>query len=189
VVPAILDGRSPVSVALVGAMAIMLASLYLTHGVGRKATAAVLGTALALGLTAVLTVTFVEVASLTGLSSEEALSVSFQAGGLSLRGLLLAGIIIGGLGVLDDVTMSQASLVFELRRADPTAGFGELVRGALTVGRDHIAATVNTLFLAYAGAALPCWCCSPPAAAPSARSPPPRRWLLRSSGPYAARSA
>ena len=161
----------------------------MTHGVGRKATAAVLGTALALGLTAALTVTFVEVASLTGLSSEEALSVSFQAGGLSLRGLLLAGIIIGGLGVLDDVTMSQASLVFELRRADPTAGFGELVRGALTVGRDHIAATVNTLFLAYAGAALPCWCCSPSAAAPSARSPPPRRWLLRSSGPYAARSA
>ena len=155
VVPAIMDGQNPISVALVGAMAIMLASLYLTHGVSRKATAAVVGTALALGLTAALTVTFVEVTSLTGLGSEETLSASFQAGGLSLRGLLLAGIIIGGLGVLDDVTMSQASLVFELRRANLTAGFGELVRGALTVGRDHIAATVNTLFLAYAGAALP----------------------------------
>jgi hypothetical protein len=93
--------------------------------------------------------------SLTGLASEDALNASFQAGGLSLRGLLLAGIILGGLGVLDDVTMSQASLVFELRRADPTAGFGRLVTGALAVGRDHIAATVNTLFLAYAGASLP----------------------------------
>jgi uncharacterized membrane protein len=155
VVPAIMDGQSPVSVAVIGAMAIMLASLYLSHGVSRKATAAVVGTALALGLTAALTATFVEVTSLTGLGSEEALAASFQAGGLSLRGLLLAGIIIGGLGVLDDVTISQASLVFELRRANPAAGFGELVRGALAVGRDHIAATVNTLFLAYAGAALP----------------------------------
>jgi uncharacterized membrane protein len=155
VVPAILDGQSPVTVALVGAMAIMLVSLYMTHGVSRKATAAVVGTALALGLTAALTAGFVTATALTGLGSEEALSASFQAGGLSLRGLLLAGIIIGGLGVLDDVTISQASLVFELRRADPAAGFGELVRGALVVGRDHIGATVNTLFLAYAGAALP----------------------------------
>jgi uncharacterized membrane protein len=155
VVPAILRGRSPVPVALVGAMAIMLASLYLAHGTGRKTTAAVAGTALALGLTAALTAGFVELAALTGLASEEALNASFQLGGISLRGLLLAGIIIGGLGVLDDVTVSQASVVFELRRADPAAGFGELVRGALTVGRDHVSASVNTLFLAYAGASLP----------------------------------
>ena len=155
IVPAILRGHSPVLVALVGAMAIMLASLYLSHGFGRKTTAAVIGTALALGLTAVLTAGFVAATSLTGLASEDAQNASFQVGGLSLRGLLLAAIIIGGLGVLDDVTVSQASLVFQLRRADPAAGFGELVRGALTVGRDHIAATVNTLFLAYAGASLP----------------------------------
>jgi uncharacterized membrane protein len=155
VVPAILRGQSPVPVALVGAMAIMLVSLYLSTGLGRKTTAAVVGTALALGLTAALTAGFVELASLTGLASEDALNASFQVGGISLRGLLLAGIILGGLGVLDDVTVSQASLVFELRRADPAAGFGELVRGALVVGRDHVAATVNTLFLAYAGASLP----------------------------------
>jgi YibE/F-like protein len=133
----------------------MLVSLYLSHGIGRKTTAAVVGTGLALVLTAALTAGFVAATSLTGLASENALDASFQAGGLSLRGLLLAGIIIGGLGVLDDVTMSQASLVFQLRRADPTAGFGKLVTGALAVGRDHIAATVNTLFLAYAGASLP----------------------------------
>jgi uncharacterized membrane protein len=155
IVPAILRGHSPVPVALVGAMAIMLATLYLSHGVGRKTTAAVVGTALALALTAALTAGFVAATSLTGLASEEAQNASFQVGGLSLRGLLLAAIIIGGLGVLDDVTVSQASLVFALRRADPAAGFGELVRSALVVGRDHIAATVNTLFLAYAGASLP----------------------------------
>jgi uncharacterized membrane protein len=155
VVPAILRGHSPVAVALVGAMAIMLISLYLSHGIGRKTTAAVVGTGVALVLTAALTAGFVAATSLTGLASEDALNASFQAGGLSFRGLLLAGIIIGGLGVLDDVTMSQASLVFQLRRADPTASFGKLVTGALAVGRDHIAATVNTLFLAYAGASLP----------------------------------
>jgi len=155
VVPAILRGHSPVAVAVTGAMAIMLISLYLSHGVGPKTTAAVVGTALALGLTAVLAIGFVGAASLTGLASEEALSANFAVGGLSLRGLLLAGIIIGGLGVLDDVTMSQASLVAELHHANPTAGLAALVARALRVGRDHIAATVNTLFLAYAGAALP----------------------------------
>jgi uncharacterized membrane protein len=155
VVPAILRGRSPVPVALVGAMAIMLVSLYLAHGPGRMTTAAVVGTALALGLTAALSAAFVAAAALTGLASEDALNASFAVGGLSLRGLLLAGIILGGLGVLDDVTVSQASLVFELRRADPAAGFGELVGSALAVGRDHVAATVNTLFLAYVGASLP----------------------------------
>jgi uncharacterized membrane protein len=155
VIPAILHGRSPVLVAVTGAMAIMLVSLSLAHGLGRKTTAAVIGTALALGLTAALAIAFVGAASLTGLASEEALSANFAVGGLSLRGLLLAGIIIGGLGVLDDVTMSQASLVTELHQANPSAGFAALVTGALRVGRDHIAATVNTLFLAYAGAALP----------------------------------
>ena len=155
VVPAILRGHSPVAVAVTGAMAIMLVSLYLSHGIGPKTTAAVVGTALALGLTAALSIAFVAAASLTGLASQEAQFASFAVGGLSLRGLLLAGIIIGGLGVLDDVTMSQASLVTELHQANPTAGMAALVAGALRVGRDHIAATVNTLFLAYAGAALP----------------------------------
>jgi uncharacterized membrane protein len=155
VVPAILRGHSPVMVAVTGAMAIMLVSLYLSHGTGPKTTAAVVGTALALGLTAALTIAFVAATSLTGLASEEAQQANFAVGGLSLRGLLLAGILIGGLGVLDDVTMSQASLVTELHQANPTAGLATLVGSALRVGRDHIAATVNTLFLAYAGAALP----------------------------------
>jgi len=155
IVPAILDGRNPIAVALVGSLAIMIVSLYLSHGLARKTTAALVGTALALGLTGALAVVFARAASLTGLASEDALNANFQVGGLSLRGLLLAGIIIGGLGVLDDVTMSQASLVFALRRANPTAAMTRLMGASLTVGRDHIAATVNTLFLAYAGASLP----------------------------------
>lgn len=155
ILPAILDGRDPVAVALVGAMAIMVTTLYLAHGTSRKTTAAVVGTALALLLTGALAAVFVSAASITGFTNEEARLANIEVGGLSLRGLLLAGIIIGGLGVLDDVTMSQSSTVFELHRANPRTGLMGLFRGALRVGRDHIAATVNTLFLAYAGASLP----------------------------------
>lgn len=154
-IPALLDGRSPLTVAVVGALLIMLTTLYLSHGFNAKTTAAVVGTSLALVVTGALAVGFVELANITGFSSDEARMANVQVGGISLRGLLLAGIVIGGLGVLDDVTMAQSSTVFQLRRANPAAGFGELTRGALAVGRDHIAATVNTLFLAYAGASLP----------------------------------
>jgi uncharacterized membrane protein len=155
IVPAILAGRSPVAVALVGSSLIMVITLYLSHGWSQKTTAAVVGTAAALVVTAGLAAVFVAAASLTGLANEDARMANLQVGGLSLRGLLLAGMIIGGLGVLDDVTMSQSSTVFALRRANPAASFTELVRNALSVGHDHIAATVNTLFLAYAGASLP----------------------------------
>ncbi len=154
-VPSILAGQDPVAVALVAGVAIMIATLYLSHGPSPKTTAAVVGTALALALTVGLAWVVVQVASLTGLSSEEARLVNLEVGGVSFRGLLLAGIVLGGLGVLDDVTTSQASIVFELARADPRASFGRLTAGALAVGRDHVAATVNTLFLAYVGAALP----------------------------------
>ena len=155
IVPAVLDGRSPLAVAVVGSLLIMIATLYLSHGFSPKTTAAVVGTSLALLVTGLLAVAFVSATNLTGFASEEARLASLEVGGLSLRGLLLAGIIIGGLGVLDDVTMSQASTVFQLRKANPALRVPALVRSALSVGRDHIAATVNTLFLAYAGAALP----------------------------------
>lgn len=155
VVPALLAGRDPVAVALSAAVVIMVITLYLTHGVQAKTTAAVLGTLLALALTVGLSWAFIEFASLTGMADEEARLASVSVGGLSLRGLLLAGIIIGALGVLDDVTMAQSSTVFELRRADPDTDFGGLFGGAMAVGRDHVAATINTLFLAYAGASLP----------------------------------
>jgi uncharacterized membrane protein len=155
IVPAILDGRSPVAVALAGSLAIMIVTLYLSHGLGPKTSAAVVGTVGALLLTVGLATLFTSAATLTGFTSEDARLANFSVGGLSLRGLLLAGIIIGGLGVLDDVTMSQSSTVFALRRANPSMPFVRLFAEGLSVGRDHIAATVNTLFLAYAGAALP----------------------------------
>ncbi len=155
IIPAILGGENPVTVALAGALAVMLVTLYLSHGVSAKTSAAVVGTAGALLLTVALAWGFTEAATLTGFTSEDARLANFEVGGLSLRGLLLAGIIIGGLGVLDDVTMSQASTVFALRRANPGLPFSRLFAEGLSVGRDHVAATVNTLFLAYAGAALP----------------------------------
>jgi uncharacterized membrane protein len=155
VVPAILEGESPTLVALFGALAIMLVTLPLAHGVGPKTIAAALGTTASLVLTLVLARVFVGLTHLSGISSEEALWLRATQGELSLQGLLLAGMVIGALGVLDDLTVSQSSTVLALRRANPKLGFGELFRSALTVGHDHIAATVNTLVLAYAGASLP----------------------------------
>jgi len=155
IVPAILTGRSPLLVASVGALAVMLVTIPLAHGVGPKSIAAILGTAASLLLTVFLAVTFTDLAHLTGLSSEEATILQANDAGVSLRGLVLAGMVIGALGVLDDMTISQASTVMALRAADPGQRFHELFRRGLRVGRDHVSATVNTLVLAYVGASLP----------------------------------
>jgi uncharacterized membrane protein len=154
--PALLDGHPLVLTALVGALAVMIVTIVLSHGVGLKSLAAMLGTAGALLLTTLLAVIAVRGADVTGLSSDQAaLLLAGVEGGLSLQGLVVAGMVIGALGVLDDVTVSQASTVLALRRANAALGFGRLLREALAVGRDHLGATVNTLVLAYAGAALP----------------------------------
>ncbi len=159
VVPAILAGEPPLLVAVVGALAVMFVTLALAHGVGATSVAAAAGASCTLLVTAGLALLFVELARITGFSSEEATlltaGVTGADGPLSLSGLVLAGIVVGALGVLDDVTVSQASVVLALRRADPAAGFRRLFASALTVGRDHLSATVNTLVLAYVGAALP----------------------------------
>lgn len=154
IVPAILAGSSPPLVAVIGGMAVVLTNLYLAHGFHPKTTAAVLGTAAALVVTAALGLVFVEQTQLTGFSSEEALLAQTSIQGLDLQGLVLAGLIVGALGVLDDVTITQAATVFELRGSNPSLDARELVRRAMVVGRDHIASTVNTLVLAYAGASL-----------------------------------
>lgn len=154
IVPAIGEGESPVAVAIVGSLAVMLITITLAHGVGVKSLAAILGTGASLLLVAVLALVFTELAHLTGLSSEYAVTLSYGLG-VSLEGLLLAGMVVGTLGVLDDVTISQASTVMALRAANPALGFGSLYRRAIEVGRDHVSAAVNTLVLAYAGAALP----------------------------------
>ena len=154
-VPAILDGKSPLAVAVVGSFAVMLTTIALAHGTGAKSLAAMIGTALSLVLTIALAVLFVDLTHLTGLSSEESLFLQTSETGLSLDGLLLAGMVVAALGVLDDVTISQSSTVLALRGANPRQGFRELFGRAMSVGRDHVSATVNTLVLAYVGASLP----------------------------------
>ncbi len=155
VAPAILDGASPVTVALVGALTIMFLTIPLAHGLGPKTVAACLGTGVSLLLVLGLADAFTRLAHLTGLSSDEAIFLRASGGDVSIRGLLLAGMVIGALGVLDDLTVTQASIVLALRRANPELGLGRLFASAVSVGRDHIAATVNTLVLAYVGASLP----------------------------------
>lgn len=156
IVPAILAGRPPLLVAVVGGMAVMLITMSVTHGPGLKSGAAILATTAALVLTALLAAAAVEVAQITGLASEESRLLSAGAtSSLSLRGLVIAGIIIGALGVLDDVTISQASTVLALKRVNPSLDFRQLFVAGLQVGRDHLGATINTLVLAYVGAALP----------------------------------
>jgi len=155
VLPAILQGSSPVAVAIVGSAVIMTVALFMSHGINVRTASALLGTLVSLGLTGILALVFVGATQLTGLASEEAVYLQVSAERINLQGLILAGIIIGSLGVLDDVTVTQASAVWELRKANRSWGFSELYRPAVRIGRDHIASTVNTLVLAYAGASLP----------------------------------
>ncbi|HEU5127854.1 MAG TPA: YibE/F family protein [Glycomyces sp.] len=154
VVPAVLDGRSPMAVAIVGSAAIMLVSLYLAHGWNRTTTVAVLGTLASLVLTGVLAQGAVHLAHLNGVLDEETTSLAMQYP-IDMSGLLLAGILIGALGVIDDVTVSQAATVDEVAKANPKWGRKRLFRSGMRVGRDHLTSVVNTLVLAYAGASLP----------------------------------
>ncbi|WP_241661115.1 YibE/F family protein [Thermomonospora catenispora] len=153
-IPAILEGRPPLLVAIVGSAAIMLAVLYLTHGVTMATSIAVVGTLASLALTGVLASAAIGLTHLSGLADESSLNLGLSYD-LNLQGLLLAGIIIGSLGVLDDITITQAATVGELARANPAYGFGRLYRAAARVGRAHIASVINTIILAYAGSSLP----------------------------------
>jgi uncharacterized membrane protein len=155
VFPALLDGQPPLAVALVGSAVIALAALYLAHGVNDTTTVALLGTFGALALTGLLAALFTSAADITGVASEDQIFLLVSAEGIDVRGLVLAGIVLGSLGVLDDVTVTQVSAVARLREANPDYGVRELYRTGVRIGRDHIASTVNTLVLAYAGAALP----------------------------------
>ena len=155
VLPALLAGENALLVALVGSATVMFVVLYLAHGVRVQTSIAVLGTLASLLLTVLLAEVFVRASALTGLGSDETSLISATVGTVDLRGLLLAGIVIGSLGVLDDVTVTQSSAVWELHVANPAASPLELYRAGIRIGRDHIASTVNTLVLAYVGASLP----------------------------------
>jgi uncharacterized membrane protein len=155
--PALLAGESPVLVAVVSASAIMFVVLFTTHGLSLRTSTALAGTLVGIGLTAVLSVFSVGYAQLTGIADETGGMVSTFAAGLDFQGLLVCGVILAGLGVLNDVTITQASSVWELRAASTSSS--EMSRrrlfvSAMRIGRDHIASTIYTIAFAYAGASL-----------------------------------
>lgn len=153
--PSLLDGNNAVAVALVAASVIAFIALYLAHGYNTATTVALLSTFAALLITGVLSWIFVRLGQFTGFTDEGTQFLTALSVPIDPRGILLAGIVIGSLGVLDDVTVTQVSAVAELRSAQPDLPTPQLYRQALRIGRDHISSTVNTLFLAYAGASLP----------------------------------
>src|SRR5690606_12097720 len=153
--PALLDGKPAIPVALVSGSLILYAVLYLAHGVNLRTSSALLGTLTSMVLAAVLSWLAIEMTRLTGLSEEQNTNVATYIQHVSITGLLLAGFIIGSLGVLNDVTITQASAAFELAELDKEASRREVFAAAMRVGRDHIASTVYTLVLAYAGGSLP----------------------------------
>ncbi|MEW2510198.1 YibE/F family protein [Streptomyces sp. NPDC046870] len=155
ILPAILEGANPLLVAVVGSSAIMLIALYMCHGLSARTSVAVLGTLISLCLIGVLGSLFIGWAALTGNTDDSTGLIHGLYPSIDMSGLLLAGVIIGSLGVLDDVTVTQTSAVWELHEANPSMGWRGLYRAGIRIGRDHIASVVNTLVLAYAGAALP----------------------------------
>ncbi|WP_185992776.1 YibE/F family protein [Streptomyces sp. 130] len=155
ILPAVLQGANPLLVAVVGAGAIMLIALYICHGPTARTSVAVIGTLISLLLIGLLGSLFIGWASLSGNTDDSTGLIHGLYPHIDMSGLLLAGVIIGSLGVLDDVTVTQTSAVWELRRANPAMSAKQLYRAGIRIGRDHIASVVNTLVLAYAGAALP----------------------------------
>jgi uncharacterized membrane protein len=156
IIPNILAGEDPLVVSIIGSVLLLGVTLYLTYGWNLKTHAAVVSMIFVLLITGTLATLFVFFTRLTGSGDENALFLLQMLNTqINLRGLLLGGMIIGALGVLDDLVTTQASAVFELHHANEALGFRELFRAAMRIGQDHVAATVNTLVLAYAGAALP----------------------------------
>ncbi|MBW0106820.1 YibE/F family protein, partial [Pseudonocardia sp. KRD291] len=156
VLPSILGGNDPLAVAVTGACLIMFVVLYLSHGFSARTSCAVLGTLVSLALIGLLGSVFSAATRLTGLDDTTANLIGTLGNvPIDARGLVLAGLVIGALGVLDDVTVTQASAVWELRDANPSMGPGQLFAAGMRIGRDHVSSAVNTLVLAYAGAALP----------------------------------
>ncbi|WP_246833612.1 YibE/F family protein [Williamsia sp. 1138] len=152
--PAMLDGKSPVAVAIVSSAAILFVVIYLAHGVSLRTSAALLGTLVSLLLAGFLSWLSIETMNITGLGQDQTTNLQIYNNAISVDGILLAGFIIGALGVLNDVTITQASAVFELSAADGGDRL-QTFTAAMRVGRDHIASTVYTLVFAYAGSTLP----------------------------------
>jgi uncharacterized membrane protein len=155
VVPLIARGANPLLVTFAGAFGILLLSIYFVHGVGRKTTAALLGTSLAVVVSLGLAALFTRWMGFTGLTSEEAFLARFALQNLDLVSLYLAGVVVGALGALNDVTVTQASVIQALALANPRYSLRELYQRGMAVGFDHIGSLVNTLVLAYSAGSLP----------------------------------
>lgn len=156
IIPHILVGEDPLTVSIIGSIILLGVTLYLTYGWTLKTHSAVISMILVLLLTGALSALFVLFTKLNGTGDENVMFLmQLMETPINLRGLLLGGMIIGALGVLDDLVTTQASAVFELHHANPNFKFRDLFNSAMRIGQDHVAATVNTLVLAYAGASLP----------------------------------
>lgn len=155
VVAQIIQGGDPLLISFIGGLLIATVSIYLAHGISRNTTIAVIGTVATLFITIVFSYIFVITSDLLGNGSEEAVFAATYIEGINLQGLLLGGIILGTLGVLDDITTAQVAIVAELKEANPKLGMQELFKKASRVGREHIVSLVNTLVLAYVGTSFP----------------------------------
>lgn len=154
-IPALASGENAMWVILTGASAMMFASIYLAHGISIRTTTAVIGTFCGLVITAALATWAVGAQNLSGAVGEESIQLSWTLGGLNMRSLLLAGMVLAGLGALNDVTITQVSTIWELHAESPSTPRRRLFMRGMAVGRDHIASTVYTLAFAYVGASLP----------------------------------
>ncbi|MDF1704001.1 MAG: YibE/F family protein [Aeromicrobium sp.] len=154
VLPGILTGQSPLLIAVVGSTGIMIAVLYLAHGISIRTTSALFGTLFGIAFTALAGLIGTDWSHLTGLTSEDDALLLATAPQLQMQGIVAASMVIAGLGVLNDVTVTQASAVWELRALQPFASAWDLFRSAMRIGRDHIASSVYTLVFAYAGSAM-----------------------------------
>ncbi|NMB47852.1 YibE/F family protein [Candidatus Kuenenbacteria bacterium] len=156
IIPKILAGSDPLFISIIGSLFILILAVYITEGFKKTSTIAIFAILISLIITGLLSVWFSAITKLTGFASEESMFlISLAGGSINIKGLLLAGIIIGALGVLDDVIISQVALVRELKISNPELSKYQLYKQAMRVGVSHLSSMVNTLFLAYAGASLP----------------------------------
>ncbi|MFE4195376.1 YibE/F family protein [Paenarthrobacter sp. NPDC056912] len=155
ILPGLVEGKPPLLLALVGSTVIMIGVLYFAHGFSARTSTALLGTIFGLGITALLAAWATDAANLAGVGDHDASTLVNMSDQISISGIILCGLIISGLGVLNDVTITQSSAVWELYELAPTTSARKLFSSAMRIGRDHIASTVYTIAFAYAGAALP----------------------------------
>lgn len=157
IVPQILQGSNPLFITIIGSLVIMITTIYLAHGFSKRTSIAILCTFVSLILVSYLSGFFVNLLSLTGLGSEDSASLLYTSGTehIDFKGLLLGGILIGSLGVLDDITTGLTASIHELKKSNPKLNFSKLFKSGMEIGREHIASLVNTLVLAYAGTSLP----------------------------------